>query len=72
MPELGYSAYQSSEESLHDSGPKKMSGLTKCLLKSINYNEIRKKRIENTLAHNLFFDLLLRFMVGIKWGRSLV
>ena len=47
QPELGYSAYLSSEESLHDSGPKKMSGLTKRLLKSINYNEIRKKRIEN-------------------------
>ena len=48
-PESGYADYLSSEESLLDTTPKKISGLTKRLLDSIDFNNVKRKRMENFL-----------------------
>jgi len=46
-PELGYADYLASEDSLVDSTPKKMSGLTRRLLQSVDCRRAKKKRLEN-------------------------
>jgi len=42
-----YSDYQNSEKSIGDEPIKKMSNLTKALLRSINYEGVRSKRLKN-------------------------
>ena len=59
-PEAGYSSYLSSEESLGESEPKQMSGLTRRLLGTIDFEKVRKKRIDNfNYLHNRLKDINL-------------
>lgn len=57
-PEHGYSDYIHAEDSLNDSTPMAMSSLTHCLLKSIDYQAVQKKRMQNFvyLHSRLKFD----------------
>jgi hypothetical protein len=46
-PEAGYIDFQQAEFSLHDCTPMQMSKLTQKILNSINFDSVKKKRIEN-------------------------
>lgn len=51
--EEGYASYKLAEESLNDLTPRRMSALTMCLLESIDYMEVEKKRKRNfKMLHN--------------------
>jgi hypothetical protein len=47
LPEAGYADFRAAEESLLDTGPRKMSNLSERLLNGIDYNSARQRRNAN-------------------------
>ena len=56
-----YNERMKNEARIDNSGPMRMSDLTRCLLKNINYNRIASKRIENFKYAHFHFNKMNKF-----------
>lgn len=56
-----YNERMKNEARIDNSGPMRMSELTRCLLKNINYNRISSKRIENFKYAHFHFSKINKF-----------